>query len=118
MPNLISYNSNTPVEEMWVMVSSLQFLSFLPLIKLFTPGNLQIFLDYLNQVHNYNSNIPNVFKYLLITSDIPTNSYNAQFESHGIASMNMLMLVGSDVELLIGSLVVLFFVELFITPNP
>lgn len=97
---------------MWTIVSSLQFLSFLSLIKLNFPGNVMTFLDYLNQVHNYNSLLPNAFNYLLNKNNITMEPFNSQFEARGIGNQNMLLLVGSDYQVLGLSLVALFLLEI------
>lgn len=100
-----------------MMVSSLQFISYLSLIRISFPANLMIFIDYLNTVHNYNSMIPNVFSYFLVGKDISSTAYNAQFAERGILNCNMLILVGGDFEALFGTMIVLFCLNTFMIPN-
>ena len=102
---------------MWSIVSSLQFISYLSLIKLNYPGNLMLFLDYLNQVHNYNSLLPNVFDQFLNKGNLSMDAYNSQFEARGISNRNMLLLVGADIQVMAFTLIFLFMIEIFIFHN-
>lgn len=102
---------------MWSIVSSLQFISFLSLIKLNYPGNLMLFLGYLDEVNNYNSLIPNIFDFLLNKGNLTMVPYNSQFEARGIGNRNMLLLVGSDLQIMGVTLLFLFILEIFIMHN-
>ena len=98
---------------MWTIVSSLQFISYVSLIKINFPGNLLIFLDYLNEVHNYNSLLPNIFSYFMDKTNLTLVPYNSQYEARGIANRNILLLVGADLQILIFSLLGLFCLSIF-----
>ena len=93
---------------MWALVSSLQVMSYLSLVKLNYPANFLLFLDYLSSVHNYNSLLPNYFEKIPDKEDQKIPVFNEQFEERGINNQVMLLLCGGDLEMLIVSIVVLF----------
>lgn len=71
-----------------------------------------VFLDYLNDVHNYNSLIPNAFEYCMDKSNLTMQPYNSQFDARGITNQNIILLVGSDLQILALALLILFFLEI------
>ena len=97
----ITYDSNTPLEGMWGIVNILQVTSYLTLIDLSYPENLVQFLSYLEIVHNYSSFIPNLFEYIIQKEDIQNNPFSPTFESRNISNRNILLLCGSDIEIII-----------------
>ena len=81
---------------MWGIVNILQLISYLTLINIIFPENLSEFLSYLEIVHNFNSFIPNLFKY--VVQDEDNSSFSATFKSRNIPTRNILLLCGSDIE--------------------
>jgi hypothetical protein len=96
--------SNTPIEGMWSMMSMLQMLSYVTLIKLHYPPNLLIFFDCLEYVHNFNKWLPNIFDYILRPSELNLEAYNQQYEDRGFPHRNFLLLCGPDILVLLGIL--------------
>jgi len=94
------YNSNTPIEGMWIAVSVLQMMSYMTLMNLNFPQNLLTFLEYVETVHNFNKWFPNPFVYLFPEKFMDMTSYNEQFQSRGFTNRNLLYLCGSDLALL------------------
>ena len=86
---------------MWGIVNVLQLLSYLTLMKLIFPRNLLNFLGYIQIVHNFNSFLPNLFEYILDKDDLNMSSFSETFESRDIPNRNMLLLCGSDIEMII-----------------
>lgn len=110
------FNSNTPLEEMWVVISALQFISYLPLVNIHFPPNLLIFMEYIQSVHDYNSWVPNAFDYYLDKSKMNMLAYGPQYVIRNINNSNFLLLCGGDIEILVLTLVSLFLIK-FIIPN-
>jgi hypothetical protein len=86
---------------MWAMMSTLQMLSYLTLVRLRYPANLLIFFDNLEAVHTYNSWMPNIFDYILNKKELNLESYNPAFEQRGLSNRNMLLLCGPDLMVLL-----------------
>lgn len=70
-----------------------------------------MFLDYLSQVHNYNSLLPNYFEKIPDKQDQETPVFNSQFQERGITNQVMLLLCGADLEMLIATVVFLFILD-------
>lgn len=102
---------------MWTIVSSLQFMSYVSLIKLNFPSNLMLFLDYLSQVHNYNSLLPSIFDYTMNKQNLTLVPYNSQFGARGIGNRNFLLLAGADLQVIIFSLIGLFLLNMLAPTN-
>ena len=96
---------------MWVIVSSLQFLSYMTLMNLNFPPNLLTFLDYIQQVHDFNRWMPNAFDLVLDKRHMDLTPYNSQYNSRGINTRNMLLLCGGDMEILVAIYICLFIVD-------
>ena len=86
---------------MWGIVNILQLLSYLTLMKLAFPKNLLNFLEYIQIVHNFNSFLPNIFVYILDKDELDMSSFSQTFESRDIPNRNILLLCGSDIEMII-----------------
>ncbi len=95
--------SNTPIEGMWAMISTIQLMSYSTLIALHLPQSLNIFFEYMESVHNFNKMVPNVFEYFLKKEELNTAPYTDQYQEHGFQTRIMLLLCGGDILVLILS---------------
>jgi len=98
---ILTLKSNTPIEGMWATVSVLQMMSYLTLMNLQFPQNLLAFLECIESVHDFNKWFPNPFTYLFPDSKLNMSPYNEQFESRGFKNRNMLYLCGSDLSMML-----------------
>lgn len=98
------FNSNTPIESMWGLVCTMQLMSYLTLMQVDVPPNLNKFIGYMENVHSFGSMIPNAFKYLIKEKQlIQSNKY---FKERGYITNIALYLCGSDLEMLIAQILI------------
>jgi hypothetical protein len=75
-------------------------MSYLTMLNIDMPNNLQSFMKYIEKVHTFGAVVPNVFGYVAPTRSL-TVTPNEKYRDRGYNYTSALILAGSDIEMII-----------------
>lgn len=94
---LIQFVFGSKIEASWILLGTLQMMSFLPLLNLNLPTIFREFSKNLSVLHGEPEAFPNIFKYYYDTLDLVIEPFNDFFEQMGFATSYILMNSGRKV---------------------
>ena len=99
---LIQFVMGGTIEASWLLLGTLQLMSFLPLLNLNLPSNFREFSKNLSVLHGEPEAFPNIFKYYYDTLEIVMEPFNEYFELMSFKTSYLLLNSGRKVMIWIG----------------
>lgn len=94
---LIQFIMGGSIEATWLLLGTLQMMSFLPLLNMNLPANFREFSKNLAILHGEPEAFPNIFKYFYDTLDIVKEPFNDYFELMNFNTSYLLLNSGRKV---------------------
>ena len=116
---LIKFVMGSSIEATWLLLGTLQLMSFLPLLNLNLPSNFREFGKNLSVLHGEPESFPNIFKYYYDTLDIVMTPFNEYFEHMNFNTSYLLLNSGRKVMIwmVIGFLMTVSLLLVDLTSN-